>query len=82
MRVAIFTDNDFDKVNGVTTTLGRCCGTRRRPEAAHLHAPTSKSTTDYLALRRSACRFRVTARCGCTRRAAGLAGGLPAMASG
>ena len=36
-RVAVFTDNDFDKVNGVTTTLTAVLRTRPPTQPAHLH---------------------------------------------
>ncbi len=39
MRVAVFTDNDFDKVNGVTTTLN----------ALVVHAPADVSVRIYTA---------------------------------
>ena len=53
MNVGIFTDNDFDKVNGVTTTLNavlRCAppGVRLRIYTA---APLPVEQDDYLALR-------------------------------
>ncbi len=53
MNVAIFTDNDFDKVNGVTTTLRAVLrhappGIRPRVYTAARHAVDQP---DYLALR-------------------------------
>ena len=53
MSVAVFTDNDFDKVNGVTTTLTAVLQTPRRHRAAHLHrvAARRRDHPDYLALR-------------------------------
>jgi hypothetical protein len=53
MNVAIFTDNDFDKVNGVTTTFKAALksappGIRLRVYTA---APESTDTDTYFALR-------------------------------
>jgi glycosyltransferase involved in cell wall biosynthesis len=53
MNVAIFTDNDFDKVNGVTTTLAEVL--RGAPVEMRLRiytaAPLAVEQPDYLALR-------------------------------
>jgi glycosyltransferase involved in cell wall biosynthesis len=53
LKVAIFTDNDFGKVNGVTTTLRACL--RFAPPDIQLRVYTSDAhgvdTPDYLALR-------------------------------
>src|SRR5262245_3790110 len=53
MNVAIFTDNDFDKVNGVTTTLKAAL--QWAPAGVHLRVYTASSeqadTDGYLALR-------------------------------
>ena len=53
MRVAIFTDNDFDKVNGVTTTFRAAL--QSAPADIHLRVYTAASlpveTDSYLALR-------------------------------
>jgi hypothetical protein len=53
MRVAIFTDNDFDKVNGVTTTFRAAL--RSAPSGIHLRVYTAAAqpadTEGYLALR-------------------------------
>ena len=53
MNVAIFTDNDFDKINGVTTTL--TAALRYVPEGIRLRVYTaatlSVDTPDYLAVR-------------------------------
>src|SRR5262245_54660572 len=53
MNVAIFTDNDFDKVNGVTTTFKAAL--RWAPAGIHLRIYTAASepadTESYLALR-------------------------------
>lgn len=51
MRVAIFTDNDFDKVNGVTTTLRavlRWTGGDSRPRI-YTAADVATDTSDYFA---------------------------------
>jgi glycosyltransferase involved in cell wall biosynthesis len=53
MNVAIFTDNDFDKVNGVTTTLSavlRCAPAEMRLRI-YTAAPLAVEQPDYLALR-------------------------------
>ena len=57
MNVAIFTDNDFDKVNGVTTTLRRCCGTRRRA-SSRASTRLSRTGVDTPGLPRAAVRGR------------------------
>src|SRR5262245_8957624 len=53
MKVAIFTDNDFDKVNGVTTTFRAAL--QSAPPEIHLRVYTAASqaveTDSYLALR-------------------------------
>lgn len=53
MNVAIFTDNDFDKINGVTTTIRAAL--RMAPAGIRLRvytaAPQPLETDDYLALR-------------------------------
>src|SRR5215510_3192853 len=53
MNVAIFTDNDFDKINGVTTTY--TAALRHAPEGTRLRMYTAASlaveTDSYLALR-------------------------------
>ena len=53
MNVAIFTDNDFDKVNGVTTTF--TAALRVVPAGMHLRVytagPVPVETDSYLALR-------------------------------
>ena len=53
MKVAIFTDNDFDKVNGVTTTFQAVL--RHRPPGidarVYTASRTGTDTPDYLALR-------------------------------
>ena len=53
MNVAIFTDNDFDKINGVTTTL--TAALRYVPEGLRLRVYTAATlavdTPDYLAVR-------------------------------
>jgi glycosyltransferase involved in cell wall biosynthesis len=53
MNVAIFTDNDFDKVNGVTTTFRAAL--QSAPVGIHLRvytaAPEQSETDGYLALR-------------------------------
>ena len=53
MNVAIFTDNDFDKVNGVTTTFKAAL--RAVPAGVHLRVytagPMTVETSSYLALR-------------------------------
>ena len=53
MNVAIFTDNDFDKINGVTTTFTAALGAV--PAGMHLRVytagPLSVETDSYLALR-------------------------------
>lgn len=53
MNVAIFTDNDFEKVNGVTTTL--TAALRHAPPGMRLRVYTASAvgidTPDYLALR-------------------------------
>jgi glycosyltransferase involved in cell wall biosynthesis len=53
MKVAIFTDNDFDKVNGVTTTFRAAL--QSAPAGIHLRVYTAASlpveTDSYLALR-------------------------------
>ena len=52
MNVAIFTDNDFDKVNGVTTSLRAAL--RHAPEDVHARVYTANrvgiKTSDYLAV--------------------------------
>ena len=52
MKVAIFTDNDFDKVNGVTTTLRAVLD--HAPESLKLRiytaGPLGAADPDYLAL--------------------------------
>ena len=52
MRVAIFTDNDFEKVNGVTTTLPRCCARAARfaASASTRRRGWAVDGRDYLAL--------------------------------
>ena len=53
MRVAIFTDNDFDKVNGVTTTL-KAVLRERPPDISRASTPLPMlgvDRDDYLALR-------------------------------
>lgn len=53
MNVAIFTDNDFDKVNGVTTTLSavlRCSPSEMRLRI-YTAGPLGVDAPDYLALR-------------------------------
>jgi hypothetical protein len=53
VNVAIFTDNDFDKVNGVTTTFKAAL--RSAPSGIRLRVYTAAQlpveTDDYLALR-------------------------------
>ena len=53
MNVAIFTDNDFDKVNGVTTTLRAVL--QHAPPGVHVRVYTAASapsdTPDYLAVK-------------------------------
>ncbi len=53
MNVAIFTDNDFDKINGVTTTL--MAALRHAPSSLRLRVYTAATlaveTTEYLAVR-------------------------------
>jgi hypothetical protein len=53
MNVAIFTDNDFDKVNGVTTTL--TAALQWAPDDIRLRVYTASAvgvdTPEYLALR-------------------------------
>ena len=74
MRVAIFTDNDFDKVNGVTTTLTALLAHAPadiRPRIYTAATLATRSAGLPRACGRSACRFRSTARCGCTCRAGG-----------
>ena len=70
MNVAIFTDNDFDKVNGVTTAVSR--GSGSAPAGIHLRVYTAASlpveTDSYLARDRSAYRFRSIRRCRSTSR--------------
>ena len=57
MRVAIFTDNDFDKVNGVTTTL--TAALRHVPPGLRLRVYTAEAvsveTGEYLALASTGC---------------------------
>ena len=52
MNVAIFTDNDFDKINGVTTTFRAAL--ESAPPGVHLRVYTAASrpadTGNYLAL--------------------------------
>ena len=53
MNVAIFTDNDFDKVNGVTTTLCAALANAPADIAMRVYTASSKPVAkpDYLALR-------------------------------
>jgi glycosyltransferase involved in cell wall biosynthesis len=53
MNVAIFTDNDFDKVNGVTTTLSAVlrCAPREMRLRIYTAASLAVEQPDYLALR-------------------------------
>lgn len=52
MRVAVFTDNDFDKVNGVTTTLTALLAHAPRDVAPRIYTASALSADgpDYLAL--------------------------------
>jgi hypothetical protein len=62
MKVAIFTDNDFDKVNGVTTTFKAAL--QAVPAGMHLRVYTAGheplETDSYLALRSVGLPIRVT----------------------
>ena len=53
MRVAIFTDNDFDKINGVTTTLTALLAHAPGDVRPRIYTAASLGTDqpDYLALR-------------------------------
>ena len=53
MRVAVFTDNDFDKVNGVTTTLTAVLGHTPPDISTRIYtaAPLAVDESGYLALR-------------------------------
>ena len=53
MRVAVFTDNDFDKVNGVTTTLTALVGHAPADVSVRIYTAAALATDDphYLALR-------------------------------
>ena len=53
MRVAVFTDNDFDKVNGVTTTLNALVGHAPADVGVRIYTAAALGTDDpqYLALR-------------------------------
>ncbi len=53
MRVAVFTDNDFDKVNGVTTTLNALVGHAPTDVSVRIYTAAALGTDDphYLALR-------------------------------
>ena len=63
MNVAIFTDNDFDKVNGVTTTFraalqSRAC--RHPPACLHRGVVAGRDRLTIWPCDRSACRSRST----------------------
>jgi hypothetical protein len=64
MRVAIFTDNDFTKVNGVTTTLRAVLD--HAPDSLDLRVYTCEAhgmdVDEYLALPPMGSVFRTTAR--------------------
>jgi len=69
MRVAIFTDNDFDKTKGVTTTLRAVL--RHLPDDVHARIYTASELCsdgpDYLALAEAACRAVALAEAGACR---------------
>jgi hypothetical protein len=68
MRVAVFTDNDFDKVNGVTTTLTALVGHAPADISVRIYTAAALATDDphYLALRSCHSQFPSIAACICT----------------